>query len=336
MTDHRFDIIGLGHACVDIVGHVDDAFLARWGVPKGDALEVDEARANAIEASMLDKGYFPGGASTNTAAVVAALGGHAGFVGKVADDAIGARIRADMQASGLSFLASTARADEGGSTRVICLTTAHPHPERSFAFYSGAGRSFRPEDLDARALARTRMLHADGHILTHPGAFATVFAAAELAKAAGATFAFTLADRTRMDEFPDLTARLIAKADIVLLNTPEAERVTGTRDLEHAVMGLRQMGKRGAITRGAEGCLVFSADDAHALPAAPVPGAVIDPNGAGDAFAGGFLYGLLAGLPLERAGVLGGRCAATVLTQLGARVRTDVKSALSGLDVPAV
>lgn len=72
-------------------------------------------------------------------------------------------------------------------------------------------------------------------------------------------------------------------------------------------------------TRGADGCLVLTRDapdtEPRAFPAAPLPGPVVDSNGAGDAFVSGFLYGTLRGLPLEecvRLGATAGAHACTV------------------------
>jgi sugar/nucleoside kinase (ribokinase family) len=327
-----FDLIGLGHACEDIVAHVDDAFLAGWRLTKGKSHEVPLRDADAIEAELTDPGYHPGGASANTAACIAALGGKAGFAGKVARDRVGERVRADMAASGLSFLAcEAASAEDGGSTRVICLTTAYPEPERTFAFYSGVGRTFVPSELDRAALARTRLLHADGHMLTHDGAFATMMAAADTARSAGARFAFTLADQKIVHEFPQLLHQLLERVDILLVNTPEAQAWAGTQDAHDAVRVFQSWGKAGAVTRSGDGCIAFSPHTHVAVPAARLEAPVIDPNGAGDAFAGGFLFGLMQDWPLERAATLGGLCAANVITRLGARVAPDLAHLLRGI-----
>jgi sugar/nucleoside kinase (ribokinase family) len=86
------------------------------------------------------------------------------------------------------------------------------------------------------------------------------------------------------------------------------------------------MGKIGAITCGAQGAFVYDPKGFFHVPAAPIQGAVIDPNGAGDAFAGGLLYGLIQDMPLVKAGTLGTQCAATILSTLGARVPNNLRT----------
>jgi sugar/nucleoside kinase (ribokinase family) len=331
--DIKYDILGLGHACLDIVSQVDDAFLTRWHIPKGEAVDVDRATAHAIETALDNPGYFPGGSAANTAACLAALGGRAAFIGKLAQDDIGARIRNDMQASNIALYTPCAAencdsADPPGSTRVICLTTQHPHPERSFACYAGISQSLTPADLPDSLLAQSQLLHADGHILLHPGIADTLIDAAARAHNQQRRFAFTLADPSRLRSMPERLAQIIRLSDILLLNTPEALTLTGCSDLNAAVNTLQAMGKTGAVTCGAQGAFVYDKAQIIHVAAVPIHGTVIDPNGAGDAFAGGFLYGLLHGFPLAKAGFLGARCAATVLTRFGARVPNNLHALL--------
>ncbi|WP_440066938.1 carbohydrate kinase family protein [Streptosporangium sp. OZ121] len=70
-------------------------------------------------------------------------------------------------------------------------------------------------------------------------------------------------------------------------------------------------------TEGAEGCRVLDADGFRRFPAAPLPGPVVDSNGAGDAFVSGVLYGLLSGRSLDDSIPLGAVAGAHACTSAG-------------------
>jgi sugar/nucleoside kinase (ribokinase family) len=87
------------------------------------------------------------------------------------------------------------------------------------------------------------------------------------------------------------------------------------------VDGLKTLAKQFALTRGAEGAVLFDGKKVIEVPAAKVE--PIDTNGAGDMYAGAFLYGLTHGMPFERCGELAGTAAAALITQFGARLSND-------------
>ena len=78
-----------------------------------------------------------------------------------------------------------------------------------------------------------------------------------------------------------------------------------------------------AITRGAHGCVGVSPDGVRAVPAAPI-GTLVDPTGAGDLFAAGFVTGLVRGLDHASSAKLGALAAAEIIQHIGARPKTDL------------
>ncbi len=109
---------------------------------------------------------------------------------------------------------------------------------------------------------------------------------------------------------PEALKRLLRRVHIVLINDGEIRQLTGERNLVKAVGVVRAWGPRAVVVkRGEHGVLVFDAQGAFGLPAYPLDN-VMDPTGAGDAFAGGFL-GYLASQgvdghgDLRRAAVVG-------------------------------
>jgi sugar/nucleoside kinase (ribokinase family) len=86
--------------------------------------------------------------------------------------------------------------------------------------------------------------------------------------------------------------RTLARVDALVINDEEAHQLTGERNLVRAVAQIRALGPATVIIkRGEHGALLFDADGVFAAPAFPL-GEVLDPTGAGDSFAGGFMGSL--------------------------------------------
>jgi sugar/nucleoside kinase (ribokinase family) len=101
-----------------------------------------------------------------------------------------------------------------------------------------------------------------------------------------------------IDSKPEALKKLLGRVDVLLINDGEIRQLTGERNLVRAVAAVRRLGPQAVVVkRGEHGVLVFQGTNAFALPAFPLE-SVMDPTGAGDAFAGGFL-GYLASRGLD-------------------------------------
>jgi len=113
-----------------------------------------------------------------------------------------------------------------------------------------------------------------------------------------------------IDSKPEALKKLLGRVDILLINDGEIRQLTGERNLMRAVDAVRRLGPQAIVVkRGEHGVLVVEGERAFALPAFPLK-AVLDPTGAGDAFAGGFLgylasHGTAGDRDMRRAAVVG-------------------------------
>ena len=124
MSDIRFDVIALGNAIMDVIASVDDQFLTAMDIPKARTNLIDEARAEQLyKALPVDRIEVSGGSAGNTIACLRSLGGRAAFMGKVADDALGAAYVSDMEAIGAVF--SGAPLIGGASTARSMIWSTH-------------------------------------------------------------------------------------------------------------------------------------------------------------------------------------------------------------------
>jgi sugar/nucleoside kinase (ribokinase family) len=93
MASHRYDVLGIGNAIVDIISRAEEDFIIRQGMRKGTMALIEEPRAEAIYDAMGPAVEISGGSAANTIVGVAGFGARAAFVGKVRDDSSAAPSR---------------------------------------------------------------------------------------------------------------------------------------------------------------------------------------------------------------------------------------------------
>jgi len=150
MTSPALDLLGIGNAIVDVLARAEDAFLAGHGMAKGGMTLIDAAAAERIYGAMGPGVESSGGSAANTCAVAAALGARVGFLGKVAEDALGTVFAHDIRAAGVRF--PTAPLANGAPT-ARCLILVTPDGQRTMNTFLGACIAFGPQDVDEAEVA---------------------------------------------------------------------------------------------------------------------------------------------------------------------------------------
>ena len=323
MTDNaRFDVTGMGNAIVDVLAHVDDAFIVAHGLNKGAMTLIDADQAESLYAKMPPAIEASGGSAGNTMAGIASLGGTGAYIGKVRNDQLGAVFTHDMRAIGVTF--DTPQATSGAPT-ARCLILVTPDAQRTMNTYLGACVELGPEDIDAERIAASRVVYMEGYLYDKPRAKAAFREAARIAHEAGRKVSLTLSDGFCVDrhraEFKDLVENHV---DILFANSTEIDRLYETQTLDDAVDAVRGKCEVACITRSELGSLVVTADEIIEIPAEPTK-RLVDTTGAGDLYAAGVIYGYTRGLDLRMSGRIGSICAAEVISHMGPRPETSLK-----------
>jgi sugar/nucleoside kinase (ribokinase family) len=265
-----------------------------------------------------------GGSVGNTMAGIASLGGTGGYIGKVRDDLLGAVFRHDMTAIGVRFDTPAATAGPGTAR---CLIVVTPDGQRTMGTYLGACVDLGPEDIDPALIAAARITYLEGYLFDPPRAQEAFRAAAAIAHRAGRQVALSLSDPFCVARHRAAFRELVAgEVDILFANEAEICSLYEMDEFAAAAAAVRGHVAVAALTRSAEGSVVFADGAAHRVAAVPVA-RLIDTTGAGDLYAAGFLYGLTRGLALPICGAVGSLCAAEIISHVGARPEV----ALSGL-----
>lgn len=325
MSKEPVEIVGIGNAIVDVLSKTEDSFLTTHQLNKGSMMLIEEDQAEALYQKMGPGTAVSGGSAANTIAAFAAMGGKAGFIGKVSNDQLGTVFRHDICATGVSF--NTATLEDGPST-ARCLILITPDAQRTMCTFLGACVWLAPSDLDEAMIAEAGITYLEGYLFDRPRAKQAFQRACEIAHAAGKKVALSLSDPfcvdRHRDEFLDLVQNHV---DILFANEEEIKALYQVDKLEEAIYHVRQHCELAALTQSAKGSVIVTAEATIQVAAAPVD-KVVDTTGAGDMYAAGFLFGLTRDMPLAECGRLASLAAAEVISHVGARPQTDLVALL--------
>ncbi len=319
----KFDVIAMGNAIVDVIAPVDDAFLLTHKIAKGVMTLIDEFRANQLYNAFAQRLEAAGGSAANTMAGLASLGARGMFVGKVKSDRLGESFAENMRDIGVRY--ATAPADDGPST-ACCLIAVAPDGQRSMSTYLGASRELGTADIKPAEIAAADVLYIEGYLWDTDSAKAASRKAIAIAKETGTKIAFTLSDPFCVGRYREEFMELLTNdLDVLFANEEEAKALFDVEAFDEVLQRIESWNGIAALTRSAKGCVVARGGEVHVIDAAPVA-RVVDTTGAGDAFAAGFLFGLVRGMGLGASGRLGALAAAEIISHYGARPEASLEA----------
>lgn len=253
--------------------------------------------------------FSPAGTAGGTAVVLSRLGAEVSSFGAVGEDPIAASLLAMLEREGVDVSGLVRKADQQTSSSVIPV---RPNGDRPAWHCIGANGAFTLDDLDLAALDGITHLHLGGPEFLGGEAAGKLLAHA---RSRGAT---TSLDILAPGD-PDMLAWIadaLPHADYLLPNDEQVLGFTGASALAEGAAALVEMGVGCvAVTQGAKGALVVTAEETIEMPAYVID--VVDTTGCGDAFSAGFLRGLSLGQDLRDAAELGCATAAQVAQGLG-------------------
>jgi sugar/nucleoside kinase (ribokinase family) len=316
-----YDVYALGNALVDMEYEVTEEDLRHLDIDKGVMTLVDEAHQLRIMDHLRERHHQrgSGGSAANSVIALAQLGGRGFYACKVADDELGHFYLKDLKAGGVATL-DTSFLEQGDTGRCVVLVT--PDSDRTMCTYLGISGNLSAHEVNTGALRAAKWFYTEGYLVTSDTARSAVIEARKIAEKAGVRTAVSLSDPNMVRHFKDGLKEMIGqRVDLVFANEHEAMGMADTDSLDDAVAYLKTIAREFAITRGGDGALVF--DSVELIPIEPVKIMPVDTVGAGDMFAGAFLYGLTQGWGHKRAGDLASAASAKLVTSLGPRIAKE-------------
>ncbi|QOI97097.1 MAG: adenosine kinase [Flammeovirgaceae bacterium] len=315
----KYDVYGIGNAIVDIVTEVDHDFFEKHGIEKGVMTLVDEKRQlQLMKAIDMKRSKMSGGGSAgNTVVAVNQFGGKTFYSCLVANDELGKFFLEDLKRNGVD---TNLRIDEcpPGHTGK-CLVMTSPDAQRTMNTFLGVSSFLSAEHLDEEAIKDSQYLYMEGYLVASPKGLDAMQQAKKIAERHKVYTALTFSDASMVKYFSAQMLDIVgASVDLLFCNEEEAMIFTGTNSLPEAREILKQSAKRFAITLGANGALIYDGDTFIQIE--PYKVRAIDTNGAGDMFAGAFLYGITHGHSFAEAGKLASLASSRVVSQWGPRL----------------
>lgn len=318
--DKKYHVYAIGNALVDTEVEVTDAFLERMGIDKGVMTLVDEQQQaellKALEGEAEPHKHTSGGSAANTIIATRYFGGRTYYSCKVADDADGDFYVRDLMAAGVQTNMNGSRPD-GISGK--CLVMITPDAERTMHSFLGISASITANELDHEAIRASEYVYLEGYLVSSDTGRDAAIQLRKAAEEHGVKTALTFSDPAMVEIFRDGLVEMLGDGvDLLFCNEAEACGFTGQENPARALEELQKIARGVVITRGAKGAWAWDGEQVHEIPATRVE--AIDTNGAGDMFAGAFLYGITHGHDFDAAGKLASKACARLVTEFGARL----------------
>ncbi|CAG7653680.1 5-dehydro-2-deoxygluconokinase [Paenibacillus allorhizosphaerae] len=295
------DFIGLGRLCIDL-------------------------NANEIHRPMEETRTFTkyvGGSPANITIAIARLGLKAGFIGRVSDDQHGRFITHYLEKEGIDTTSVTT--DRSGSVTGLAFTEIKSPTDCSILMYRDnvADLKLEPGDVREEYIRQAKAIMISGTALAKSPSREAVFKAVDLARKHNVVVFFDIDYRpwtwTSRDETGIYCSLVAEKSDVILggreefdlLEAPfgplrQDDRLTAERWFAHHA-------KIVLVKHGGDGSVAFT-KDGQSFTGTTFPANVVKTFGAGDSFAGAFIYGLMNGWDIARSQQFGAASASIVVS----------------------
>jgi sugar/nucleoside kinase (ribokinase family) len=308
-----FELVGIGNPIMDLLAHVDDAFLrTHVSGDKGGMVLVDhDDIAQLVEKLGGQLAITPGGSAANAVLGATQLGLKTTFVGKVGGDTTAQAYRENFQAAG----GDVSRFKHTSLPNGRCLSMVTADGQRTMRTHLGAAMTLSPDEITPADFAGAKHAHIEGYLLFNPSLAEKV---AATARAAGCTISLELSSFEVVNVARDwILDQLKQGVHVVFANEDEIRALFRT-DASYDAYARKLAGYGGiaCVKIGKDGAWVARGEELHRIQPVKVT-QVVDTTGAGDAWAGGFLYGYLRGYSLAAAGALGSALGAECVQHLG-------------------
>jgi sugar/nucleoside kinase (ribokinase family) len=323
----KYDVYAIGNALVDIEYHSTPHKLVELGIDKGVMTLIDEQRQNSLIAQLGDshESMACGGSAANSIIALAQMGASTHLDCRVSSDMTGQVFARDLHDSGVNSNLDF-KPLPGGITGK-CLVFVTPDADRTMNTFLGVSGDLDSSDIDQEAIKQSGYIYIEGYLASADNTRDAAIEVRRIAEGRDIKTSLTLSDPNMVKFFRESIEAMIGdQVDLLFANEDEALELAATDSLDEAVEMFKKISRSFAITRGKEGALLF--DGLGLIEVKPKIVKAIDTLGAGDMFAGAFLYGLSQGMSFHQSGDLASLASAKIVTQFGPRLETGQTQAL--------
>lgn len=318
VSSMTYDVYGVGNALVDREYTISESILESLQVEKGMATLIDEKHLQDVITRLDKEGMLRkqagGGSAANTIIGLQQFGGKGAYACRVADDVLGEFYSNDLKKAGVAIEPDKQAGDTGQ-----CMVLVSEDGERTMMTYLGVSAELDVQDIDESKIKSSQYLYIEGYLAPLPNAVSAVQQAKVIAQANNTKIALTFSDPSMAKYCKQgLVDMLEGGVDVLFCNEEEACTFAEKDTLDQAITELAQYSPHLVITLGERGVLIVK--DGERFEFATTAIKPIDTTGAGDVFAGAYLYGLTQKQPIAFCARLANASAARIVGKYGPRL----------------
>jgi len=319
------DISAIGNALVDTVFKVEHSLISELG------LEIDQMTLSSAEehapiidrliASGADTVSDCGGSATNSLVAAASFGAKCFHTCKVSDDQDGIRYLESLKEAGVGHKGNMAPSSTIPTGKCLILVT--PDAKRTMTTALNVSSLMDDNDLDLSQIANSKIFYIEGYMVTSEKNYkVTLQALNHLQNFPDVKIAFSLSDPGIVMGFKDKFHEMESFGlDYIFGNDDEAMAFVDAENIDEAFTKLQEKPYTSIITTGEKGSSVITSDEIIHTPKVNIE--PVDTNGAGDMFAGSFLYALLQNHDLRSCAEFANYGASKVVETFGPRLTRE-------------
>lgn len=318
----KYDVYGIGNALVDMEFKVTEEFFSENGIEKGLMTLVEEDRQEELVDSLKKVQTNEikrqcGGSAANSIIAISQFGGKSFYSFKIANDETGKFYLSDIKENGVATKNEDDNLPDGTTGK--CMVMVTPDAERTMNTYLGITATLDKEQIDEDALKQSKWLYVEGYLVASPTGQQAAVDAVRIAKENKVKTSLTMSDPNMVKFFKNNMMEIIGDGlDLIFCNEHEAMDFTGKTTINDAREELKKYAKAFVMTLGRNGAIIW--DGTMFIDIEPHVVSAIDTNGAGDMYAGAFLYGITNGFTYAGAGALASLASSKVVEQYGPRL----------------
>lgn len=315
------ELCGFGNGLVDILMNVEESDLISLNIPKGGMILIDTDKRLEVLNYFKDKEmkYMSGGSAANSVIAFAELGGKAAYQTVLGNDDLGNYYANEFKELGIILNADQVDSHPTGT----CVIFVAPDSERTLYTHLSATSLFNVNNIHEDIIERSQWIYIEGYKFSEQSSTEAIHKAVELCKKHNTKISVTFSDTFITEIFRDGLMKVVENSDLIFCNETEALNFAKTDSLQVAINYIDSLVPNYAITLGAKGSIIKWDRVTYEIPAYPTK--AMDTTGAGDMFAGTFLYSIIKGDSPEKAGNLASLCSSKIVAQMGPRAEFDLK-----------
>jgi len=306
-------VLGIGNAIVDVICKIDETFLSSNSLTKSTMKLVDESEFKKLLSSLKIEETVSGGSVANSIVGLSQLGNEVGFIGKVNDDALGAKYEEGLKKEKVNYFYLKKKESIPTGTCLILIT---PDSERTMVTFLGTAGKINESDINVDAIKRSEIVFLEGYLWDEGDPRNAFDKAIKNSKKIAMSLSDLFCVERHKPHFLDLVKN---KLDVTFANEQEIMSLIETKNFDDVIKFSKQVGKLIVITRGEKGALAINGNDVVEC-SAEKNLKIIDLTGAGDLFAGGFLHEYINKKSIEQSLRKGTEMSSKIIQKIGARL----------------